>query len=93
MAHNDSINDGVNQLIKNPKILDDIRDKLIETLYLISSDSKTQPTEAYIKEIALKLYGHVEEFKDFNWDDLHVRIIDDDSPNAFFLSGNKFGLT
>ncbi|MBQ3117000.1 MAG: M48 family metalloprotease [Alphaproteobacteria bacterium] len=93
MVHNDSINDGTKQATTNPEILNDIRDKLIETFHLVSSNSKTQPTEAYIKAIALKLYKYVEEFKDFNWDNLHVRIIDDNSPNACFLSGNQFGLT
>lgn len=93
MPHNDLTNDAVKQAITNPEVLDDIRDKLIETFRLVSSDSKTQPTEAYIKAIALKLYEHTEEFKDFNWNNLHVRIIDDNSPNACFLSGDQFGLT
>lgn len=60
MVHNDSTNDGTKQATTNPEILNDIRDKLIETFHLVSSNSKTQSTEAYIKEIALKLYGHVE---------------------------------
>lgn len=71
-----------------------LRDQLFQAIHLVPSDSQNKDIlsqwETYIKGIAQKLYKNTPEFKDFKWENLQIKLVDEDEVNAFFMDGSKF---